>query len=139
MSSLLRYLWISIKAPKVLNCGHSLCKECLLSLIERINDNFISCPQCTKNTEKKQNIEDYITNYAVIDIVNSSFRIPKDDVDKGDDNKNPKEFQIISLGDTNVGKTSIFRRLLNEKFEGDYNPTISVELYIPYYITLFSV
>ena len=38
-----------IKAPKVLNCGHSLCKECLLSLIERSNENFISCPQCTKN------------------------------------------------------------------------------------------
>ena len=45
--------------------------------------------------------------------------------------KNNKEiitaYKIILLGVSGVGKTGIFKRHLNEKFEISYNPTINFE------------
>jgi len=122
-----------IKAPKFLDCGHSLCKECLSDIINRSKDNFILCPKCNREIEKKQ-IEEYRIIFDLIDIVNSSFRIAKDNIEKGESNKNPKEFQIISLGNSNVGKTCIFKRLLEEKFLDIYDATPCCEYLIPYYI-----
>ena len=43
-------------------------------------------------------------------------------------------YKIISLGTSGVGKTSIFKRLLNEKFEISYNATIYLEISVPYYV-----
>ena len=36
-------------------------------------------------------------------------------------------YKIISLGVSWIGKTSVFKRHLNEKFEISYNPTIYLE------------
>ena len=87
-----------------------------------------------KISEIKNAHEEYITNFDLIDLVNSSFRIPKDEIEKGKDNKNPKRFQIISLGNSHVGKTCIFKRLVEGKFLDFYNATCTIDFYLSYYI-----
>lgn len=122
------------KAPKILSCGDSLCKECLEEIIKRNEGNFILCPNCNEKVEKKKNIDDYIINKQLIKLVNSSFRLPGDE-DKGNNKKKTIiTYKIISLGTSGVGKTSIFKRLLNENFEMSYNATIYVEISVPYYV-----
>ena len=100
-----------LKAPKILRCGHSFCKECILKLLnkEEIN-NKITCPICNKSTEKIKDIDEYITNFDVINYVNQSFNLQKDD-------KPVISYKIICLGDSGVGKTSIFQRLFKDNFD----------------------
>ena len=121
-----------IKAPKILSCGDSLCKECLEKIIKLSEENFIECPNCKQKVEKKENTNDYVTNKQLIQLINSSFRLPENE------ESNNKEvitiYKIISLGSSGVGKTSIFKRLLKEKFEFSYNATIYIELSEPYYV-----
>ena len=38
-------------------------------------------------------------------------------------------FQILMLGDCEVGKTSIIKRILNDEFSESYNKTSSFEFY----------
>ena len=47
---------------------------------------------------------------------------------------NQVSYNIISLGSSGVGKTSIFKRLLDEKFELVYQPTIGLEVSVPYFV-----
>jgi GTPase SAR1 family protein len=37
--------------------------------------------------------------------------------------------KIMLLGEIGVGKSSIARRLVFDRFEGDYKPTIGVDVY----------
>ena len=46
---------------------------------------------------------------------------------KPKDNNLPKRYKIVLLGDTGVGKTSIFNRYCKNKFESNYNSTIGVD------------
>lgn len=121
------------KAPKMLSCGDSICKECLQSIIQRSDENFIVCPNCHVAIEKK-NIDEYLTVKQLIQLVNSSFRIPEEKAVNEGDNKKPIKYQIIALGNSGVGKTCIFKRLLNEKFEEIYNATVQLEIQIPYHV-----
>ena len=74
-------------------------------------------------------------NKQLIKLVNSSFRLPENEEgDNKKDKQNITTYRIISLGNSGVGKTSIFQRLLNEKFEVSYSATISVEILIPYFV-----
>ena len=94
-------------------------------------ENFIERQNC-KHIAKKENINDYVPNRQLIQLINSSFRFPENE------ERNNKEiitiYKIISLGASREGKTSIFKRLLKEKFEFSYNATIYIELSEPYYV-----
>ena len=122
-----------IKAPKVLDCGDTLCKECLGDIIKRSTEDYFLCPLCQEKINKKENIDKYITNKDFIKMINSFFNISKNEIEI-EDQTQPTIYNIISLGDSGVGKTCIFERLLKEKFD-DKNPiTIMLEIKNPYYV-----
>ena len=123
-----------IKAPKILKCGDSLCKECLEKIIKKSTDNFILCPICQKKDKKEGNIENYITNKEIIRLVNASFNIPNEQVEHNQDNKKQISFKIIRLGSSGVGKTCILNRLKYETYKEDFSTTIMIEIMSPYYV-----
>ena len=76
---------------------------------------MIKCPTCTKEIKKKSNIDDYITNKDIMRLINSLFNIKGSNEENIEDDE-PIKYNIISLGDSAIGKTSIFKRLKGEKF-----------------------
>lgn len=123
-----------IKAPKIIQCGDSICKECLDEILKKDESEFFQCPVCNDKIKKNQNIDDYTTNKELIRIINPSFNIrnPEEEDEKGDNNKSIS-FNIITLGSSGVGKTSIFKRLLYENYEDYYQNTIVIN-YLTYFI-----
>ena len=115
-----------IKAPKVLKCGDSFCKECLEDIINRDNEAFFLCPLCKQEIKKEESIDDYTTNKEIIRIINGCFNIPQEEV-KPEENKVIK-YSIASLGNSAVGKTSIFQRLSKDIFSDNYFSTIGMDL-----------
>ena len=107
-----------IKEPKILNCGDSICKECLEDLIKDKNEEFFSCPTCGDKIKNKHDIEEYTTNNVLIGMVEECFintnnNLEKEEVDIA------TSYNIISLGEGGVGKTSIFKRLSKDNFRED--------------------
>ena len=107
-----------IKEPKILNCGDSICKECLEDLIKDKNEEFFSCPTCGDKIKNKHDIEEYTTNKELIRMVEECFintnnNLEKEEVDIA------TSYNIISLGEGGVGKTSIFKRLSKDNFRED--------------------
>ena len=66
-----------IKAPKILNCGHTICRECLENLNKNAKNNYFSCPICKKEITKGKKIDDFTTNILIINMVNDSFNLSK--------------------------------------------------------------
>ena len=64
-----------IRAPKILKCGDSICKECLEKIMKETNDDYILCPTCGKQNKKKKNIDKYTTNKGVISVINSCYNL----------------------------------------------------------------
>ena len=123
-----------IRAPKILDCGDSLCKECLERIIKKSNEVFL-CPICKKRIRKNEKIDEYITNKQLISLVNSFFNLPK--IDKANEEvnqKGPITYKIISLGNSQVGKTCIFRRFVDDEFNQLVQPTVSLFTFKPYYV-----
>ena len=116
-----------IKAPKILDCGDSICKECLEKFITEGNEEFFSCPKCKENIKKEQNVDGYITNKELIRIINESFNI------KNNKEEQKIRYDLISLGQTGVGKTSILERLSKDNFKEQVISTVGCDLTI-YYI-----
>ena len=77
-----------IKAPKVLQCGDTFCKECLEDLIKRENEEIFNCPMCKVRIMRNQNIDNYITNKQIIKLVNSYFNLPNIEVENQAGKKN---------------------------------------------------
>ena len=110
-----------IKAPKILRCGDSICKECLENIINTKEEFFI-CPECKEKIENLHDIKEYTTNKEIIRIVDESFNIPGEKMEIYGEDK-PIPYNIIALGDSEVGKTSIFQRLSVDKFSENFIPT----------------
>ena len=102
-------------------------------------NNTLSEVNCTitdikEEIEKKSNVNSYITNKQLIQLVNEAFGLPKEESYNSEINKKSNIFNIISLGSSSVGKTSILYRLLNEKFEDDYKATMPSDKTFPYFV-----
>ena len=62
-----------------------------------------------------------MTNIKLIKIINSCFNIPE----KKENNENEaKSLNIIPLGPSGVGKTSIFKRLIKDNYSDNYQMTM---------------
>jgi len=124
-----------IRAPKVLNCGDTLCKECLKNIINKNKEDFFECPVC-KEKLKIKDIDEFITNKEIIRLVNGIFNIPKEEAENENEieNNKPISYQIISLGSAGVGKTTIFGRLITDKFIEKYTITLGIEIFQAYYV-----
>ena len=113
-----------IKPPKMLKCGDSICKECLENILKNPNEEF--CPICKAIIKKEQNIEEYTTNKNLIGVVNSCFNIPEKIFEKQEGDK-PIQFNVILLGNSSVGKTTIFNRLKKDEFFEKLSITIGCD------------
>ena len=58
-----------IKAPKVLKCGDSICKECLEEIIKNSIKEFFLCPLCKAKIKKEKNIDGYTSNKKLINMI----------------------------------------------------------------------
>ena len=120
-----------IKAPKILKCGDSICMECLEVIIKNTEEESFLCPACKEKIKKEQYIDDYVTNRVIIKIINDSFNINLNEIK--DENQAPIEYNIILLGNTSVGKTSILHRLSEDIFSERISSTIGCDM-SAYYI-----
>ena len=108
-----------LKIPKILSCGHTFCKQCLISLKNKSDD--YKCSICRKN-QPLDNIDNLSTNLVIYDLLYN----PEQDEDIFIEEKN--NFKIILLGSTFTGKTSLINRFVNKKFVPDYEATIGVDI-----------
>ena len=120
-----------IRSPKVLKCGDSICKECLEKIIQT-DENVFLCPICKDEIKKEENINDYTTNKEIIRIINASFNIPKNEVENQEEEP-PTSYNIVLLGNSNVGKSSIFQRLSKDIFTEHHSTTVGIDV-VTYYI-----
>jgi len=121
-----------IKAPKILKCGDSICKECLEQIIKDTNEEFFICPKCEEKIKNLKDVDEYITNNDLIKVIVDSFNIPVTEADKLDLDS-ITTYNVISLGNASVGKTSIFTRLSKDNFFDNQLGTAGLDTTI-YYI-----
>ena len=118
-----------IKAPKVLDCGDSICKECLGEIIKKSMEEFFLCPLCREKIEKKESVDKYIPNKNLIKIINACYNIPNQEIETQGQDK-PIQYNIISLGNSAVGKTSFFQRLSQDIFSENTPASVGCGTYI---------
>jgi small GTP-binding protein len=106
--------------------------ECLEKAIKDTKEEFFICPKCKQNMTKEENIEDYVTNKLIIKMVNDCFNSPQEGIENEEEDKSTK-YNIVLLGDPDVGKTSIFNRLSKDKFSETYSTTVGCDM-TTYYI-----
>ena len=114
-----------IKAPKILSCGDSICKECLEDLLKNTDENYFICQVCNEKIEKK-NIDNYVTNKDLIKVVNSCFNIPVKENEEQEGDKTIT-YNIVLLGNYGVGKSSIFNRLSKDIFSENIPSTVGLD------------
>ncbi len=56
------------RKPVVLDCGHSICKDCVVSIL---SSRIRKCP--FDNTDLKRSAKDYPVNWSYIDIISSKY------------------------------------------------------------------
>ena len=121
-----------IKVPKLLTCGDSICKECLEDLIKNTHEAFFVCPVCKEEVKKKENVDEYTTNKDLIKIVNGYFNIPEKEKEN-QELDGVIQYNIILLGNSAVGKTSIFNRFSGNRVSDKFVSTIGCDT-TKYYI-----
>ena len=121
-----------IKVPKLLTCGDSICKECLEDLIKNTHEAFFVCPVCKEEVKKKENVDEYTTNKDLIKIVNGYFNVPEKEKEN-QELDGVIQYNIILLGNSAVGKTSIFHRFTGNRVSDKFVSTIGCDT-TKYYI-----
>lgn len=91
------------RKPFVFPCGHSACQDCLAE-----GENQI-CPSCKEKGKP-------VINILVLEGIN-----------KRNNESIDKYVKICLFGNMNVGKSSIIRRLVDNEFEYNTNPTIGID------------
>jgi len=105
------------KEPKILNCGHTICKECLIHIQKRIEE--INCSICGKKQSEK-NIEDFTTNRVFYDLL----YLPNVEIKNEEDKK---AFKVILIGPFYSGKSSLIRQYIYKQFNDKYNVTVGFD------------
>ena len=121
-----------IKVPKILKCGDSICAECLEKTIKDTKEEFFICPKCKQNVTKEESFDNYVTNKLIIKMVNDCFNSPHEGFENEEEDESTK-YNIVLLGDPDVGKTSIFTRLSKDMFSETYSTTVGCDM-TTYYI-----
>jgi len=57
------------KKPMVLDCGHTICNSCLMSILSTNQVRLRKCP--FDNKELKRNANEYPVNWSYIDVITS--------------------------------------------------------------------
>jgi hypothetical protein len=87
--------------PKILKCGHSFCKRCLLAMKYETK---IMCPEDFKTTEC-QYIKDLPTNYAVV-------------TNKISEIENSTDARMIDRRTSSLGKNALIESIIPSNFSG---------------------
>jgi small GTP-binding protein len=114
------------KVPKILNCGHTFCKECLIKLKNKYGK--LECSICRENI--KNDPEQLITNRTIFDLLYNPKIEENNIYERSNSNSITDEklnFKIIMIGPANSGKTSIVRRYVDKKFNDDYKVTVGFD------------
>ena len=108
------------KMPKILSCGHTFCKSCLIK--QKNKSGQLSCSIC-RETQKIDDPEQMITNRTIYDLLYN----PTNEI--GDDNHNTSslEYKVIMIGPSSSGKTSLVRRYMTKEFSEEYNVTVGLD------------
>jgi len=117
------------KMPKILSCGHTFCKSCLIKQNQKNNELF--CSIC----REKQNVNDpeqLITNRTIYDLLYNPMNENLDDASVSSnystDSKEEKfEFKVIMIGPAFSGKTSLVKRYVTQAFIDTYNVTVGLD------------
>ena len=115
------------QSPKCLTCGDTICKICLQEIINSSKEDFFICPLCKERITKEENINKYIPNKLVISFVNSCFNVPKNE-NVFQNGENIIRYNVILLGNSAVGKTSIFMRLANNSFKECVLSSVGIDI-----------
>ena len=107
----------TVKMPKILSCGHTFCKECLVKSLNYSQD--LLCSIC----RQKQNImkpEQLITNRTIYDLLYNTTNVENLNKSMTSLNSLKKEeeisIKIVMIGQACSGKTSLVRRYYIENF-----------------------
>lgn len=107
------------RAPKILSCGHTFCKKCLIALQHQSSS--YKCSICRKN-QSLDDIDILSTNLVIYDLLYN----PEQDENVFIEEKNI--FKVILLGSACTGKTSLIHRFIDKEFQEDYVITIGVDI-----------
>ena len=117
----------TIKMPKILSCGHTFCKECLVNYIKFSNE--LLCFIC----RQKQNLNDpgkLITNRTIYDLLYNTTNMKDDTVSSitsSNVSKTEVSFKIVMIGPAFSGKTSLVKRYIFQNFSDDYKVTVGFD------------
>ena len=108
------------KMPKILSCGHTFCKSCLIKQKQKFNQ--LSCPVC-RESQKINDPEQLITNRTIYDLLYNPTKEILDDTQ----NTNSFEYKVIMIGPASSGKTSLVRRYVTKEFSEEYYVTVGLD------------
>lgn len=116
------------KSPKILSCGHTFCKDCLIKSLKYSKN--LSCSICRQNQNIKEP-EQLITNRTIYDLLYNTTNVNEINNSisslSSSEEKAQISFKIIMIGPAYSGKTSLVRRYIFKEFSDNYNVTVGLD------------